>query len=198
MRKIIVSNIISLDGHFEGNHRDVMALPMDNAFEAHNAERLQAADVLLFGATTYQLFQDFWPRVEHDPDATPILRRTSHLNNAIAKVVVSDTLQSPGAGPWGNTTRVVRRRDAHAAIAQLKAEPSEKDILMFGCRTLWHDLMDANLVDEVHLMIGAAVLGKGTPAFVRPLPSRLALLGTRTWKDSNNVLLRYSVVPPSP
>jgi hypothetical protein len=52
MRKLIVSNITSLDGYYEGPGKNVMALPMDEAFDAYNAERLRTADTLL-GRTTY-------------------------------------------------------------------------------------------------------------------------------------------------
>jgi hypothetical protein len=54
MRKLIVSNIMSLDGYFEGPGKDVMVLPLDEAFDAYNAERLRAADTLLPGRTTYE------------------------------------------------------------------------------------------------------------------------------------------------
>jgi hypothetical protein len=43
MRRLIVSNIMSLDGYYEGPGRNVMVLPMDEAFDAYNAERLRAA-----------------------------------------------------------------------------------------------------------------------------------------------------------
>ena len=52
MRKLIVCNIISLDGYVEGPGRNVMALPMDGFFDEHNLERLRAADTLLLTATT--------------------------------------------------------------------------------------------------------------------------------------------------
>ena len=52
MRKLIVSNIMSLDGYFEGPEKNVLALPMDGFFDEHNLERLRAADTLLLGATT--------------------------------------------------------------------------------------------------------------------------------------------------
>lgn len=62
---------------------------------------------------------------------------------------------------------------------------------MFGSRTLWNDLLAAGLVDELHLMIGATVLGGGTRAFgagpVRPL----RLVGTRRRDGSDNLLLVY-------
>jgi hypothetical protein len=47
MRKLIVSNIISLDGYYEGPGKDVMALPFDEGFSVYNVGRLRAADTLL-------------------------------------------------------------------------------------------------------------------------------------------------------
>ena len=93
--------------------------------------------------------------------------------------------------PWTGTTRIVRRAEAHREIAALKAEDGG-DILMFGSRTLWNDLLVAGLVDELHLMVGAAVLGGGTPAF-EVARSGLRLLGTQTDVESNNLVLRYAV-----
>jgi dihydrofolate reductase len=87
----------------------------------------------------------------------------------------------------------VRRADAHQAVAELKGRPG-KDILMFGSRTLWNDLLVAGLVDELYLMVGAAVLGGGTPAFgAGPVPP-MRLLNTRRRDGSDNVLLQYKVI----
>lgn len=78
-------------------------------------------------------------------------------------------------------------------MAELKGRPG-KDILMFGSRTLWNDLLVAGLVDELYLMVGAAVLGGGTPAFgAGPVPP-LRLLNTRRRDGSDNVLLQYKVI----
>ena len=46
MRKLIVCNMMSLDGYYEGPGKNVMVLPMDQAFDSYNAERLRAADTL--------------------------------------------------------------------------------------------------------------------------------------------------------
>jgi dihydrofolate reductase len=108
-------------------------------------------------------------------------------------VVVSDSLSADDTAPWTETTSIVRRADAHRAIAELKDQPG-KDILMFGSRTLWNDLLVAGLVDELHLMVGASVLGGGTPAFnTGPVPP-LRLVDTRRRDGSDNLLLRYEVV----
>jgi dihydrofolate reductase len=191
MRKLIVTNIVSLDGYYEGPGRNVMALPMDPSFDDHNLERLRAADTLLLGRNSYVGFKGFWPGVADDPNATPTNREISRLDNEIEKVVVSDTLTDAETEPWGDTTRIVPRAEAHERIAELK-QGSGGDILMFGSRTLWHDLLAAGLVDELHLMIGSVVLGGGTPLFAGELASPLRLLDTRTFEGSNNVLVRYS------
>lgn len=52
MRKLIVCNIMSLDGYYTGLGNNVMVMPMDEAFDAYNVERLHAADTLLLGRTT--------------------------------------------------------------------------------------------------------------------------------------------------
>jgi dihydrofolate reductase len=198
MRKLIVSNMMSLDGYYEGPGKNVMVLfdyrwdyPTDESFDAYNAERLHAADTLLLGRVSYDGFKSFWPSVADDPDATPLQREISHLNNAIEKVVISDTLTSEETDPWHNT-RIIGRADAHERIAELKRQLG-KDILVFGSRTLWKDLLANDLVDELHLMIGPVVLGAGTPVFDEQPAVTLRLIDTRTWDGSRNVLLRYEV-----
>jgi dihydrofolate reductase len=200
MRKLIVSNIMSLDGYYEGPGKDVMALfdyrreayPMDESFDAYNAERLRASDILLLGRTTYTGFKDYWPPVADDPNAMPTVREISRLNNAINKVVISDSLTSKETDPWKNT-RIISRADAHRQIAQIKRRPG-KDILVFGSRTLWNDLLAHNLVDELHLMVSPVVLGAGTPLFDGQPAVLLQLIDTRTWDSSGSVLIRYEAV----
>jgi dihydrofolate reductase len=198
MRKLIVINIMSLDGYYEGPGKNVMALfdyrwdyPTDESFDAYNAERLRAADTLLLGRASYEGFKGFWPSVADDPNATPIQREISRLNDAIDKVVVSDSLTSEETAPLHNT-RIIRRADAHEQIAELKRQPG-KDILVFGSHTLWNDLLAHDLVDELHLMIGPVVLSAGTPVFDAPPNASLRLIDTRTWDGSGNVLVRYDV-----
>jgi dihydrofolate reductase len=203
VRKLVVSNMVSLDGYFEGPGGNVLVLPMDGFFDEHNLERLRAADTLLLGAKTYMGLKGYWPAVADNPELSPavaanpdvadIHRATGRRNNEIRKVVVSDSLSEDDTAPWTETTAIVRRADAHEAVTALKGEPG-MDILMFGSRTLWNHLLPVGLVDELHLMVGASVLGGGTPAFdARPIPT-LRLLDVRRREGSSNVLLRYGVV----
>jgi dihydrofolate reductase len=190
-RKLIVCNIISLDGYYEGPGKNVMALPFDEAFSEYNVERLRAADTLLLGRASFEGFKGYWPPVADDPTARPVEREISRRNNAIDKVVISDRLTPAQTAPWHNT-RIVKRADAHDQIAALKRGPGE-EILVFGSHTLWNDLLIAGLVDELNLMIGPALLGGGTPVFEGGLPVALRLLESRTLANSELVLVRYGL-----
>jgi dihydrofolate reductase len=194
MRKLIVANIISVDGFYSGPNDDVMAMPFDRTFSDYNLERLRAADTLLLGRRSFEGFRDYWPRVADDPNQPPVEREISRLDNAIEKVVVSDSLTDADLGPWTDTSRIVRRADAHDAVAELKRAPG-REILMFGSHVLWNDLLVAGLVDELHLMIGPAFLGDGVPVFSGPR-THLRLVDVRQLGDSQLILARYAISEP--
>lgn len=196
MRKLIVCNMMSLDGYYDGPGKNVMdlfsyrtAYPEDESFDLYNAERLRAASTWLLGRSSFEGFKGYWPSVADDPSATPANREISRLNNAIDKMVISDTLTAAETDPWRNT-RIVRRAEAHAQVAALKQQEG-KDILVFGSRILWNDLLTHHLVDEVHLMVAPVVLGAGTPIFNGPPPNQLRLIDARTWSGGATVLVRY-------
>ena len=70
MRTVIVSNIVSVDGSYEGPGGDVMALNMDAAFDAYNLERIRAAGTVLLGRRSFEGFSSYWPNIAtapHDP-----------------------------------------------------------------------------------------------------------------------------------
>ena len=193
MRKIIVFNIISLDGYHTGPGNDVSVMfPMmgGRVFNAYNAELLRTADLFLVGRVSFELFQSFWPKVAENPTSdewTPEQREIVQEGKSVNTIVVSDTL----TGNWPDI-RIIRRADAYQQIAELKRQPG-KDILMTGSRTLWNDLLAHDLIDEIHLMIGNVVLGEGVPVFVGKPDVTLRLIDIRGWEDSDNVLLRYEV-----
>ena len=192
MRKIIVYNVISLDGYHTGPGNDVSVMfpMMGKVFDTYNAELLRQADVHLVGRLSFELFQSFWPKVAENPDSeewTPEQREMSNAGESVKAIVVSDTL----TGNWPDI-RIVRRADAYQQIAELKRQPG-KDILITGSRTLWNDLLAHDLIDEIHLMIGNRVLGAGVPVFVGRHDASLRLIDIRRWEDSDNVLLRYEV-----
>jgi len=199
MRKIIVSNIMSLDGYFEGPGKNVMVLPMDGAFDAQNLECMKNADIILLGENSYKFFAAFWPMMADNPDASPTNREFAQRYNEIQKIVISDNL-TPADFPkaWEKTTRVIARADAYDELAKLKQQDG-KDITMYASRLLWNDLMAHGLIDELHFVIGNVFLGDGTPIFTQPIAyddPKVALQLEKVSKvdASNNILALYKVV----
>lgn len=197
MRKLIIINIMSLDGCYEGPGRNVMALPMDGAFDSYNLERMRVADTVLLGHTSYQMFSGFWPAMADHPDASPTHREFARLYNKIEKVAVSDSMTLAETGPWRDSTRIIGGDQVYDEIAKLKHQPG-KDMIVFGSRVLWNDLLAHGLVDELHFMIGNVVLGDGTPIFSEPIAYNdpnlsLQLIDSRKFEGSENLLIQYEV-----
>jgi dihydrofolate reductase len=168
MRKLIVSEFISLDGVIQapgGKDED-----LDGGF-AHGGwtvpywhddigrsfvELMQDADALLLGRRTYVTHaQAFEPMPPGDP--------FGDLVNAPKKYVVSSTLEKP---IWRNTTII--RDNVIESVRALKNQPG-RNILTDGSSQLVHALLEHNLVDELHLLVYPITLGSGK----RLLPSGL-------------------------
>jgi dihydrofolate reductase len=66
----------------------------------------------------------------------------------------------------------------------------EGECVVFGSRTTWNGLLAQGLVDELHLLVGARVLGGGTPLFTAPVD--LELRDARRFDGSENVRLVYA------
>ena len=192
MGKIVVCTMVSIDGYTEGRGGDVMALPLDAAFAQHNEDRARSASSFLLGATTYRGFLTYWPQQHANPDASPLDRYIAgRYADGIPLTVVSDSLTADDTGPWRDQTTIVRRGEANPAVARLRER--DGDALIFGSRTLWTDLLAHGLVDELHLMIGCAAVGAGTPLFTRPT-RRLRLLRAIRSEGSDNLVLTYAAV----
>ena len=190
MAKLIVSNIVSLNGFVAGPGGNPGVLPMDQAFDAYNLERLRSAGTLVLGRKTFEMFRGFWPGMQHAADAPPVLREIARLNGAMPKLVVSDSLVIEPGSPWSDA-KVLRRQDAVAQLAKAKDE-SDKDLLVFGSRTLWNGLLAAGIVDELHLMVGNVVVAGGEAAFTEAVPHTLTLVAERRFAGSQNILLQYA------
>lgn len=136
MKRIVVSNIVSLDGYFEGPSMGVMDLNMDTFFDAHNLECFEAADTVLLGAASYTGFSGYWPFVENHPELAaddPMARAYDETNRAISRnwnskpiVVVSHSYQVPtmGRGPPTPPSSAVTRLRGGNRTAQRRRSSS--------------------------------------------------------------------------
>ena len=156
MRKLIVSNILSLDGYYEGKNKSLAALfdyfhkdyVGDQSLDLYQLQRLRAADTLLLGGReSFIGNKNYWRSVPDDPKASAVRLEIAALQSQIEKIVVSDQITPAELSPWDNT-RIVNRSDAPAAITKLKRQPG-KDILVFTGRLLWNDITAARIGGRV-------------------------------------------------
>ncbi|PKL17324.1 MAG: riboflavin biosynthesis protein RibD [Spirochaetae bacterium HGW-Spirochaetae-5] len=182
MRKLIMWNVITLDGYFEGEKNWDLSFHefvWGKELEDYSKEQLKSAGMLIFGETTYSGMADYWTKAEgEDAEITEYMNR-------LPKVVCSRKLVT---AEWNNTTIV---KDAAAGITELKLQGSG-DMLVFGSGNLSESLMKAELFDEYRLCIAPVFLGKGRLLFNQGIPhKKLKLLETRPL-STGGIILRYA------
>lgn len=184
MRKIIVSEFITLDGVIEdpggaegfkyGGWSRQLSSSEQQQFKV---EELFQADALLLGRRTYQGFAAAWPTM-------PGTGAYGERMNDLPKYVVSTTLSDM---TW-NATRITG--DLSAELARLKQEAGQ-DILIFGSCQLIHTLHARSLIDEYRLMVFPVVLGSGKRLFPDGNEQKtLTLVESKTF-PSGVVVLTY-------
>lgn len=186
MGRLTYSMSISLDGFVDTPAHSLDWVRVDEELHGVFNDEARAMDAFLYGRRMYQLMTAFWPTAGEAPDSTPAMRAFAAIWRDTPKVVFSRTL----AGVAWNSRLVTG--DAVAEVRRLKAEGLRMDV---GGPTIAAPLLQAGLVDEIHLFVHPVLLGAGTP-FFPPLTERvgLRLRDTRTFA-SGVVLLAYESEP---
>jgi len=189
MRKIVVTEFISLDGVFEAPGPDGSGFKYEGwTFDFHNPEvekfksdEVMRSDAQLLGRITYEAFAEAWPKMK---DSTGEFGKKF---NEMPKYVVSNTLEE---AKWENSHII--KGDVATEIKKLKEEEGG-DILVSGSGTLVKTLMENNLVDELTLLVYPVVLGEGKRFFKEGIHQKLKLLETKQFGEV--VLLRFQPTP---
>ena len=176
MRKVIVSNLMSLDGFFEGPNHELDWFVVDEEFFAYARDMLRGVDTILFGRKTYQHMADYWP-------SAPAEEIADQMNN-LPKIVFSRTLES---AEWQNSTLV--KSDAIAEISKSKQLPG-KDMVILGSASLASFLLQRGLIDEYRVILNPVLLGSGRPLF-QDVKQRLRLKLSRTKLFGSGVVVLY-------
>jgi len=187
MRKIIVFNMVSVDGFFAGVDGNLDWHNVDDEFNKFAIKQMREFHTILFGRTTYQMFESFWPVALKDPNTSEDNRKVAQSINDIEKIVFSSTLEKV---TWNNS-KILKEINSEE-IKKLKQETG-KDMVIFGSGTIVQAMTNLNLIDEYRLMINPVILGQGKPMF-KDLKDivNLKLLNTKTFKNGN-VLLCYQI-----
>jgi len=151
MRKLIVSNVVSLDGFFEGPNHGLDWFVPDEEFFEYAKDMLRAADTLLFGRVTYLHMANYWPSAPADEIA-------DKMNN-LPKIVFSKTLQTVN---WNNSRLV--SNNIQAEVTKLKQQPG-KDMVVLGSARLASALLQMGLIDEYRIILSPVLIGRGNPLF---------------------------------
>jgi dihydrofolate reductase len=186
MRKVIVTEFVSLDGVMEAPggeagypHAGWVGPLFSAELGAYKQEEQLAADVLVLGRKTYESFVGAWPTREGE---------MAEKINTMRKVVASTTL---GSSDWHDTTVV--DSDLEGAIGGLKQEEGGP-ILVAGSRSVVHALLGASLVDEINLQVFPLILGSGIRVYPEtPELTKLELASSRAI-ENGVVLQTYRVV----
>ena len=199
MRKIVVSEFMSLDGVMQapgGPDEDTEGGFAQGGWSqpywhdeigAHFAQVMSEGDALLLGRKTWQIHGGaFEPMAEGDP--------FGDVMNTTPKYVVSTTLTSAAA--WRNSTLISGNQgDVVEAVRALKAQPG-KNMLIDGSSVLIHSLAENDLIDEYRLIVYPVVLGGGKKVFADGVRLNLQLVEARPL-PSGVVLTHYTVERPA-
>jgi len=148
------------------------------------------ADVMLFGRVTYDSFAGAWPEREAAGEEDAVMAK--HLGD-VRKIVAS---RSPLTFTWRNSEQL--QGDFVEAVSALKSDPAIRQIALSGSVSLVRQLLDAGLLDELHLFVHPATAGSGLRLFEEGGPARHLRLVSSQPFTTGVVYLVYAPDPNPP
>jgi dihydrofolate reductase len=189
MATISASLFTALDGVVDpgvGNWH----FPYFNEQMGQAVDRTHDADVMLFGRATYDSFAGAWPEREAAGEEDAVFAK--RLGD-MRKIVAS---RSPLEFTWRNTEQL--QGDLVDAVSALKNDATIGRIALSGSVSVLRQLLDAGLLDELHLFVHPAVAGSGLKLFEDGGPARhLKLLSSQSF-STGVVYLVYGPDPNPP
>jgi len=170
MRKVVVYELLSLDGVAEGP--DDFITDFDEVMRDNLIRVIATQDAVLLGRSTYNEWAQFWP--------TRNTSFASFINKTEKFVATSRPLEHS----WANAA--VMDGDVAKFVTGLKQQAGG-DIGVHGSITLTQSLLEAGLVDELRLVVAPSIQMHGRKLFERGIPKRLSV--TRNITSPSGYLL---------
>lgn len=184
MRRLVMFNLVSVDGYFAGEDGSLDWQVVDEEFNKAAVLMIESFDAILFGRVTYELFESFWPLAETDPNTSDEDKVIAQKINAMKKFVISESLPQV---TWNNTTLI--RNNMLEEVKKLK-QSEGGDIVIYGSGSLVRALTNVSLIDEYRFMVNPIILGSGKLLFHDMNTLRLKKIAEQPFA-SGNVLLTY-------
>jgi dihydrofolate reductase len=180
MRKLVVSEWVTLDGVFDADTMPQWFIPFQSDDRVKHIKKvIEACDAIVFGRTTYEMLGSYWSAQKNDEQG-PAAKL-----NSVPKYVVSSTLKK---AEWNNSTII--KDNVEKEIAKLK-HGSGGDILVLGSAALVRSLTGGDLVDEYRFLVHPIIMGSGKRFFTDGMaPTKLKVLEAKTL-DMGVVAHRY-------
>lgn len=175
--KLVVSQFISLDGVVEAPENWHFPYISDDMGE-YLSQSINEQEAILFGRVTYEIMAGAWPNMQNNEHGI------ADKMNSAPKYVVSSTLKKLD---WNNSHLI--SGDFIAEIRKLKAQGSGV-MGMTGSVQLVQALLQANLVDELHLFVHPIIVGTGKRLYADGVEHKLQLVNTRQF-ESGVIILSY-------
>jgi len=181
MRKVIGSMNVTFDGFCD--HTAGIA---NTELHDYYTDMLNNAGTILYGRTTYQLMEAFWPNVVKNPTGDKHMDDFANAIENVSKVLFSRTVKSV---TWNNAR--LATKNLKDEVTALKQQPGN-DILV-GSPSLIAELTKLNLIDVWQLCVHPVIAGQGLPLF-KGITERIVfkLLKTQTFKTSGHVVFYYA------
>jgi len=176
MRNIIALAHISLDGFMTAPNGAMDFVVFNQELADHTYPLMHSVDLAVYGRTTYEMMEGYWPTAGDEPDADEHAKKHSRWYKGVKKLVASRTL---GASKDA-TVRVV----GDDILGALRAEKQKAggEIMIFGSPSVTRALAVADLVDEWRLSLQPVILGGGKSLFgEREQRARLELRSTKAF-----------------
>jgi dihydrofolate reductase len=177
MRSIIQLAHVSLDGYLAGPHGEMDFVTFDDEISAHIYPLMRTVDTSIYGRTTFQMMEGYWPSVLDDANATGGEKAHARWHADVKKIVASRTLPAT----TGQVT--IAGDDIVSVIAAAKEQPGG-DMMIFASPTLSHTLSAAGLIDEWRLTWQPVIVGGGLTLFGgKEARSQLELRSSKTFRS---------------